>query len=146
IPLLMLLIFGYALSLDVDRIPTIIFNLDTNPQSQELLRDFRGSRYFQVVEEARSYRPIEQAMDARRALLGVVIPPDYSRNLTSGQSEARVQLLLDGSDSNTASIARGYAEGIVLAYSSHIRGEAQSKRAGKIPPVGVTAESRVWYN
>lgn len=146
IPLSMLLIFGYALSLDVDRIPTIIFNLDGSPQSLELVRDLRGSRYFEIVEEARSYRPLEEAMDARRALLGVVIAPEYSRNLLAGQSEAHVQLLLDGSDSNTASIAQGYAEGIVAMHGARVRSEAQSRRAGKLPPVGVRAESRVWYN
>jgi len=146
IPLSMLLIFGYALSLDVDRIPTILFNLDGSPQSLELVRDFRGSRYFEIVEEARSYRPIEEAMDARRALLGVVIPPDYGHRLLQGQSETRIQLLLDGSDSNTASIAKGYAEGIVAAHAGRIRNEEQSRRAGKLPPVGVRAETRVWYN
>jgi ABC-2 type transport system permease protein len=146
IPLTMLLIFGYALSLDVDHIPTIVYNLDESPQSVELVRDFRGSRYFDIIEEAHSYRPIEQAMDSRRALLGVVIPPDYSRNVLSGNSEAQVQLLLDGSDSNTAAIARGYAEGIVQTYAARLRGEAQSMHAGQIPPVGVSAEARVWYN
>lgn len=146
IPLSMLLIFGYALSLDVDRTPTIIFNLDGSPQSLDLVRDFRGSRYFQIVEEASSYRPIEEAMDARRALVGVVIPPDYSRNLLAGQAETHVQLLLDGSDSNTAAIAQGYAEGIVAMHGARVRSEAQSRRAGKLPPVRVRAESRVWYN
>ena len=146
IPLIMLLIFGYALSLDVDHIPTIVYNQDDSPQSLELVRDFRGSRYFDIIEEASSYRPIEKAMDSRRALLGVVIPPDYSRNLLSGNSEAQVQLLLDGSDSNTAAIARGYAEGIVQTYAARLRGDTQSMHAGQIPPVGVGAEARVWYN
>jgi len=146
IPLSMLLIFGYALSLDVDHIPTIVYNLDQSPGGAELVRDFRGSRYFTIIEEAHGYRPIEQAMDSRRALLGVVIPPDYSRNILAGDSEAQVQLLLDGSDSNTAAIARGYAEGIVQAYAARVRGDAQSMRAGRIPPVGVSAEARVWYN
>ena len=82
----------------------------------------------------------------QRALLGVVIPPDYSRNILSGDSEAQVQLLLDGSDSNTAAIARGYAEGIVQTYAARLRSDAQSMRGGRIPPVGVSAESRVWYN
>lgn len=146
IPLTMLLIFGYALSLDVDRIPTIVYNLDQSPQGQELVRDFRGSRYFQIIDEVTGYRPIEQAMDSRRALLGLVIPANYARNVLSGNSEAQVQLLLDGSDSNTAAIARGYAEGIIQTYAARLRGEAQSMRAGRIPPVGVSAEPRVWYN
>ncbi|HEV2199551.1 MAG TPA: ABC transporter permease [Bryobacteraceae bacterium] len=144
-PLTMLLIFGYALSLDVDRIPTILFDLDHTPQSRELTREFRGSRYFQVVEESQSYRPVEAALDARRALLAVVIPPMYSRHLLSGE-EATVQLLLDGSDSNTASIAQGYAEGVVQLYGGHVRTDAQTMRAGKVPRMGVGLETRVWYN
>jgi ABC-2 type transport system permease protein len=146
IPLIMLLIFGYALSLDVDRIPTIVYNLDQTPQGLELVRDFRGSRYFQIIQEVSSYRPIEQAMDARRALLAVVIPADYARNVLSGNREAQVQLLLDGSDSNTSAIARGYAEGIVQTYASRLRSDAQTQHGGRIPPVGVNAEARVWYN
>ena len=146
IPLTMLLIFGYALSLDVDRIPTIVYNMDLRPESADLVRDFQGSRYFQVIEAVSGYRPIEQAMDSRRALLGVVIPADFSSNVLAGDAEAQVQLLLDGSDSNTASIAQGYAEGIVQTYAARLRGQAQSMHAGEIPPVGVSAENRVWYN
>ena len=146
IPLMMLVIFGYALSLDVDRIPTIVYNLDNSPQSRDLIRDFRGSRYFNIVEEAHSYEPIQKAMDSRRALLGIVIPPEFTRDLLSGSSEADVQLLLDGSDSNTASIARGYAEGVVQQYAASTRGDAQNMRGGRVPAVGVSAEARVWYN
>ena len=65
---MMLLIFGYALSLDVDRIPTMIYDLDHTPQSEDLIREFRGSRYFNIVGETNSYRPIEREIDARRAL------------------------------------------------------------------------------
>lgn len=146
IPLTMLLIFGYALSLDVDRIPTIVYNMDLRPESADLVRDFEGSRYFQVIQSVNGYRPIERAMDSRRALLGVVIPADFSSNILSGDAEAQVQLLLDGSDSNTASIAQGYAEGIVQTYAARLRGDAQSMHAGQVPPVGVSVENRVWYN
>jgi len=144
-PLVMLLLFGFALSLDVDRIPTIVFDLDHTPQSQDLIRDFRGSRYFQIVEETQSYHPIEQAMDARRALLAVVIAPGYSRDLLTG-SQAQVQLLLDGSDSNTASIAQAYAEGVVATYGARVRLDAQRLHAGNVPRTGVEADMRVWYN
>ncbi len=145
IPLLMLLIFGYALSLDVDRIPTIVYDQDHSPQSRELIDQFRGSRYFAIVGEAQGYGPVERAMDTGQALLGVVIPPSYSRDLLSG-GKANVQLLLDGSDSNTASIARGYAEGVMLSYGGRVRLEAQMQRAGKIPQAGVGMQARVWYN
>ena len=144
-PVLMLLLFGYALSLDVDRIPTVIYDLDRTPVSDALIKDFRGSRYFQIVEEAHDYRPIENAMDSRRALLGVVIPNDYSRNLAAGK-QAQVQLLLDGSDSNTASIARGYAEGLIQTYAQRQREQAQIQRTGSALAVPVEARVRVWYN
>lgn len=144
-PLSMLLIFGYALSLDVDRIPTVVYDLDHSSQSQDLIREFRGSRYFEIIEEANSYRPIEREIDARHALIGVVIPDDYSRNLALGK-EAQVQLLLDGSDSNTATTALGYAEGLVAGYAQRVRQDAQRQHAGTAMPGGVDAEIRVWYN
>ena len=59
----MLLLFGYALSLDVDRIPTVIYDLDRTSVSDALIKDFRGSRYFQIVDDCTDYHPIEQAMD-----------------------------------------------------------------------------------
>lgn len=144
-PLIMLLIFGYALSLDVDRIPTALLDLDQTPQSRELVRQFRGSRYFDITQEAQNYRLIEEEMNARHILLAIVIDPSYSRHLEAGE-EASVQLLLDGSDSNTASIARGYAEGVVQSFGAHIRTTAQTMKAGKVPQLGVGVETRVWYN
>ena len=144
-PLIMLLIFGYALSLDVDRIPTLLLDLDQTPESRELVREFRGSRYFDVIEEARSYAPIQQAMDSRRILLAIVIDPNYARDLAAGK-ETSVQLLLDGSDSNTAAIAQGYAEGVVQNFGAHTRTVAQTMKGGKVPQMGVGVETRVAYN
>jgi ABC-2 type transport system permease protein len=144
-PVLMLLLFGYALSLDGDRIPTVIYDLDRTPVSDGLIKDFRGSRYFQIEDEVRGYAPIEQSMDSRTAILGVIIPSDYSRNLASGKN-AQVQLLLDGSDSNTASIAQGYAEGLIQAYAQRRREEAEIQRTGSAVAPPVEARVRVWYN
>jgi ABC-2 type transport system permease protein len=144
-PLTMLLIFGYALSLDIDHIPTMIYNLDHSSQSEDLIREFRGSRYFTIVGESASYRPVEREIDARRTLIGIVIPDDYSRNLALGK-EAQVQLLLDGSDSNTATTALGYAEGLVAGYAQKVRDDAQRQRSGGVIQGGVQARIRVWYN
>ena len=144
-PVMVLLLFGYALSLDVDRIPTIIYDADRSAVSQNLVQEFRGSKYFQIVDEVDSYKPIERAMDQRRILVGVAIPYDYSRNLLAGK-EAPVQILLDGADSNTASIAMGYAEGLVQSYARHARDDAQSMRAGSVLQPPVDASVRVWYN
>jgi ABC-2 type transport system permease protein len=144
-PVMVLLLFGYALSLDVDRIPTMIYDADRSAVSQNLVQEFRGSRYFQIVDEVDSYKPIERAMDQRRILVGVAIPYDYSRNLLAGK-EAPIQILLDGADSNTASIAQGYADGLVQDYAQHAREDAQSMRAGSVLQPPVNASVRVWYN
>jgi len=142
-PLVMLLIFGWALSLDVDRIPTFVYDLDQSPKSRDLVKDFRGSRYFHVVEEVHGYRPIEQAINRRACLLGVVIPVHFAKDLELKQP-AQVQLLIDGSDSNTAAIAQGYAEGLVLMYSQRLQAPIQTA-AGNVP-ANVVPDVRVWYN
>lgn len=144
-PLLVLLLFGYALSLDVDRVPTIVFDSDRSSESQALVNEFRGSRYFNVIEETDQYRSIERAMDQRRALAGIVIPTDYSENLALGK-EAKVQVLLDGSDSNTASIALGYAQGLIQSYAARTRDNAQAIRTGTVLRPPIDARVRVWYN
>src|ERR1700730_13856526 len=78
-PLVMLLIFGWALSLDVDQIPTFIYDQDQSPQSRDMVKDFVGSRYFHVVEEVHGYRPIEAAINRRECLMGVVIPDHFGK-------------------------------------------------------------------
>ena len=77
--------------------------------------------------------------------MGVVIPRDYSRGLAAGR-EAPVQILLDGSDSNTASIALGYAESVVRNYSLTLRSDMQNRRGGGAAAPPVDARLRVWYN
>lgn len=145
LPLLMLLLFGYALSLDVDRIPTLIYDADQSPQSHDLIERFRGSRYFQVLNTVSEYRIIENMIDRNECLLGVVIPPDYSRNLLADQ-EAEVQLLLDGSDSNTAAIALGYAQTLLQTYALELRSAAFDRKGGEHLHPPVEARLRVWYN
>jgi len=145
LPLIMILLFGYALSLDVDRIPTVLYDADRAPQSRDLLAQFHGSRYFQIAAIAEDYATVERKLDKGECLLGVVVPQDYSVRLLSG-GKAQVQLLLDGSDSNTASIALGYAEALVQSYGNRLRLENMNRKAGNLPAVPVEARIRVWYN
>lgn len=78
-------------------------------------------------------------------MLGIAVQRDYSRRLDAGQ-EADVQVLLDGSDSNTASIALGYADTVLRQYSFELRAAGQNRRAGTLLPSPVDAQLRVWYN
>ena len=145
VPVLMLLLFGFALSLDVDRIPTMIYDQDQTAESRALIRQFEGSRFFDIRSLVSDYATIERGIDRSRILMGVVIPRDYSRQLGAART-AQVQILLDGSDSNTASIALGYVESLVRGYSLQLRTQAMNRRGGEHLAPPVDARLRVWYN
>ena len=145
VPVMMLLLYGYALSLDVDKIPTLIYDQDQTDSSRDLVRQFEGSKFFDVEGYVDSYRPIERGIDTGRILIGVVIPRNYSKHTAAGR-ESPVQILIDGSDSNTASIALGYAETLVRNYSLELRSDMQNRRAGQQMAVPIDARLRVWYN
>jgi ABC-2 type transport system permease protein len=135
VPMLLLLLFSYALSLDVDRIPTIVYDQDGSPQSRQLAARFSGSRYFNVIAHARDYKEVERAIDLGECIVAIVFPSDFSHQLSAAKPTS-VQVLLDGTDSNTASIALAYAESIIGGYSLEI--------VHRTPPA--QARIRVWYN
>ncbi|HYK90918.1 MAG TPA: ABC transporter permease [Acidobacteriota bacterium] len=145
LPLLMLLLFGYALTLDVDRIPTLVYDYDRTPESRELTARFQGSRYFRILGYTDNYEGIERGINKDQCMLGIVIPRNYARDLLSG-SEATVQLLLDGSDSNTASIALGYANSVVQAYALELRSRALNRKGGGRIAPPIDGRLRIWYN
>lgn len=145
IPFAMLMLFGYALSLDVDRVPTVVLDASRTPQSRELIAYLDGSRYFAVQDVVGDYAPLDRAIYRGEAMVGFVIPADFARLLDRGQ-RIPVQVLIDGSDSNTANIAAGYAEGVLARYSSHLQASfANLRGAGPVHPA-LDVNSRVWFN
>lgn len=145
VPLVLLLLFGYGLTLDVDRIPTLVYDSDHTPESRDLVARFAGSRYFQVLGYVDSYAPIERSIDRDHALVAVVIPRGFARELESGR-QPQLQLILDGSDSNTANIAKGYTDALVQAYAAGIRKSALDRKAGTSMDPPVDNRLRVLYN
>lgn len=144
LPVLMLMLFGYALTLDVDDIPTIIYDADASPASREVAALFDGSRYFDVVDHA-GYPAIIEGINRDRVLLGVVIAEDFSEDLAAGR-EGAIQLIVDGSDSNTASIALGYAQGLLEVHALDLRTRWLDQMGGAELRPPVEARLRIWYN
>jgi ABC-2 type transport system permease protein len=142
-PMMMLLLYGYALSLDVDHIQTLVYDQDGTEASRNLVRQFEGSRYFQVIGTVDDYATIERGIDTSRVLIGIVIPRHFAEDLAAGHS--KVQLLIDGSDSNTASIGSGYAESVVQGYSAGVRTDLVNRKGIRMPGA-IDAQMRVWYN
>jgi len=145
IPALMMFLFGYALTLDVDNVPLAVWDQSGTPQSRELVSRFEGSRYFDVRFGAFGYPEIERAIMAREVLAAVVIPWDFAARL-SASPPAPVQFLLDGSDANTATIALGYAEGVAQGFSREVAASGIAGGGAAALPDPLELRSRVWFN
>ena len=145
IPLVMLFLFGYALTLDVDRVPLIVWDQSETPASRSYLGGFSASRYFEVIGHAQGYHEIERAIDARAAVMALVVPVDFARKAASGRGVS-VQAILDGSDSNVASYALGYAEAVTRRFSEAVTLDHLRRSGVAAPARGLELEPRVWFN
>lgn len=139
LPVIMLILFGYAITTDVEHITTAIVDRDHTPESRALTSAFGGSNYFLVKYTPTTSEGVEKLIDLAKVRVVIVIPERFSVDLKSGRA-APVELLLDGSDAKTANVARGYADAIVRTFSQNT---ATGLRHGPAP---VRAEGRVWYN
>lgn len=145
LPLVLLLLFGYALTLDVDKVPIVIWDQSQTPQSRDLASRFTASRYFSLVRSVDSYGEIVDSLDHGRALMGLVLPVEFGRLVSAGRP-VEVQLIADGSDSNTATIAMGYADAIVQKYSLEASVSIARRMLGRTLNAPLELRSRAWFN
>ncbi len=145
IPVVLLLLFGYALTLDVDRVPVVVWNQDGSQVSRDLIGRLAGSRYFNVKRYIESYSEVEYSIEKGDAMAAVVIPLKFGGDITAGKTTP-VQVILDGSDANTASIVRGYLESVVGSFSNEIMLNWASKRMKQGLLQGVSFRPRIWFN
>ena len=145
IPMLLLILFGYALTLDVDNVPLVVWDRDRTPTSREFASRFTGSRYFTLVRHVFDYPALERAIDAREALVGLVLPADFAERIDAGRP-ATVQLIVDGSDSNTATIAMGYADVVTLTYSQDVAVREIQLMGGQTLHPPLDLRPRAWFN
>jgi ABC-2 type transport system permease protein len=145
-PVLQLIIFGYAANLDVKHIRTAVRDLDPSIASRDLIGRFSSSQYFDIVSFPDSPGEVKDLINRGQVILDVEIPTDFSRNLKKGDT-ATVQLILDGSESNTALIALGYANQILSEFSTGVLMK-RLNRAGMIgfQETGVDLQQRIWFN
>jgi ABC-2 type transport system permease protein len=145
-PILQLVIFGYVASTDVKNIQTVFVDYDKTSASRELVGRFTNSGYFISAAYGSSQDDIVQALDSNKAQVAVVIPRGYARDLAGGET-ARVQIIVDGTDTNTGVQAQNYAVRIVGAKADEIVQNrfANFKTMG-IKVATLDARTRVWYN
>jgi ABC-2 type transport system permease protein len=147
LPVLMLVLYGYAVNLDVRHVRLAVYDQDRTRESRDLIGAFSRSERFDVVAYLDSDHQVTEALDDGRARIALVIPLRYSANLARGRV-VPFQLIVDGSDSTTASTAIGYANAIVQQQSARIS-LAAVQRAGLAAGgavIPVDARMRFWYN
>jgi ABC-2 type transport system permease protein len=154
-PLIQLILFGYAVNLDVESARFAWMDMDHTQESRNLLNSFQGSPYFHLTETATNDVQVQKLMDHGAVDVVIRVLPGYARDVARGNS-ASVQILVDGTNSNTASIVAGYATQIITSHAGRKLAELQnsrrvapSMRAGGPMPVVVpvlTTHSRVWFN
>lgn len=145
LPLVLLLLFGFALTLDVDRVPLAVWDQSGTTQSRELVSRFTGSRYFSLVERAGNYRDVEAGLDHGRIMMALVIPREFGQKVATNQA-TKVQIIADGSDANTTTLALGYAEALVQGYSMGIVTEQARRLTGHAPTPALELRARAWFN
>jgi len=144
-PAFMLALFGFALTLDVDNVPLAVWDQSGTARSRDLIARFDGSGYFAVVRYVDNYDDLVWLIDSGRAMMGLVVPRDFAQRLESGR-DAPAQLIVDGSDSNTATIAIGYAEAIAQVYMLELLAERNAVRGLPPPAIPLDVRPRVWFN
>jgi ABC-2 type transport system permease protein len=144
-PLIMMLAFGYGVSFDTKHIPVYVLDMEGSQQSQDFLKRFQSSVYFNVVKAVDNYPALIKAIDGGRCQIGIVVPSDFSNKLSTGETVS-IQALIDGSDSNSANLGMSYSQAVVQAYSQQLQMQ-WLKRQGqaKTQPL-VSVDARTWFN
>lgn len=146
-PVMMLVLYGFGIRYDVKSVPISVLDMDRTAESRQYIDRFAHSPYFAVNHYAVSYRELQKDIDQGDARIGLVIPADFSERIGS-RREAVVQMIVDGADNNTATIAMNYASSITRAYSSLIlmqEMEALLRQTNLAVPA-IEAEPRIWFN
>jgi ABC-2 type transport system permease protein len=140
IPILLILLFGYALNMDLNDVPTIVWDQSNSPASREFISKIDGSVYFDIQNYADSYQQIEQALLTGKQLIAYIIPADFSRRVKLNK-KPDVQVLLDGSDANTGRFALNYAFALGVIYGAEISQKPLSHN-----PLKIELKTRSFYN
>lgn len=151
-PIMQFLIFGFVANLDVERSKLAWFDEDNTTESRELRASFEGSRYFTLTETPHSQAEVQDLMDHSRVHIVITVPTGFGADLQRAR-QTQVQILVDGTDSNTASILAGYAGEVIGTFSAGrlIAVQNQKRMAGggalaRIEAPSVNLEQRVWFN
>ena len=144
-PIVQLIVFGYAVNTDIRDVATVVVDHDVTPDSRRLMDAFTASGRFHVVSRGTRSAAIDEALERGGAVVGLEIPAGFAADLAAGRSPA-VQVLVDGTNSNTGTVALGYANRIVQRFAQDAGRVLAVRRDLGALPAGIDFRARAWYN
>ncbi|MEI7636176.1 MAG: ABC transporter permease, partial [Syntrophus sp. (in: bacteria)] len=145
IPLILILLFGYALSLDVEDVRTVVVDYDGTKQSRDLVRRLDASPYFQVVAHLKNSAEAADWLDHGWTTLALVIPPDWTKKIQADR-ESPLQVLLDGSDPNFANISAGYITAFLERENTKYLHNFLNRQGQEQMNPPLEGRIRIWFN
>jgi ABC-2 type transport system permease protein len=144
-PIIMLLLYGYALTFDIKNVSIAIYDQERSQLSEEFINQFRGTEYFELKYSTDSYAKLKALVTRRQVEVGLMLPYDYSWLYQTGKT-IPVQALVDGTDSNTANIVLGYVQGVAAAYNQQLLMQRLLIKGPARLELPVDAQTRYWFN
>jgi len=144
-PIIMLLLYGYALTFDIKDVTVAVYDQERSQLSEEFINQFRGTEYFELKYFTDSYAKLEDLVTRRQVEVGLMLPYDYSWLYQTGKT-IPVQALVDGTDSNTANIVLGYVQGVAAAYNQQLLMQRLLIKGPARLEMPVDAQTRYWFN
>ena len=145
IPLLLIFLFGYALSLDVDNVKTVVVDHDKTQLSRDFILKLNASSYFDVIHHLPHTHAVTRYLDQGLAIMAITIPPGWTKDINADR-EAPIQVLLDGSDPNFAGLSRGYITSFVEEYNRDRLLDFLNRKGREEIKPPVDGRIRVWFN
>jgi ABC-2 type transport system permease protein len=144
-PVILILIFGYALSVDVKKVAVVVWDQDKTAFSRSLIEKFSHTEYLTLIRYVDNYREIDRLINNGTVKIALIIPSEFEKRFKAGKT-ADVQAIVDGADSTTGTVALGYIKGIIADFNQNILFSQLNQLgiSGKTLPVDV--RSRIWYN
>jgi len=144
-PIIMLLLYGYALTFDIKDVSIAIYDQERSQLSQDFINQFRGNEYFKLKYITDSYAKLEDLVTRRQAEVGLMLPYDYSWLYQTGKT-VPIQAVVDGTDSNTANIVLGYVGAVASTYNQHLLMQRMMIKGSARLDMPVEAQTRYWFN
>lgn len=146
LPVLQLMLFGFAINTDVRHLPMVVYDQARSAESRDLARSLVATGFYDMVGDVRSYAEVERAMRAGTAKVALVVPPDYTQALMRRDRTAKLQLIIDGSDPQTVGSALNTASSLIAARSTGLMLARVAAVAGTRTVLPINIEPNTWYN